>query len=140
MRKEKELVNVTRMVHNKQNALRLQGALDAPEVRIPQYLKDWIVPRKETRLMSDEAQRIGGVFIPYPLLGILLTLTLALGGGILALYVQVSTMNATMLMRDADYRKQVDKLEEKLELQEMYTKDIREQLGILKERTEPKKR
>ena len=52
--------------------------------------------------MSEEASRTGGVFLPYPLLGIMLTLVLTLGGGIIGMYVKVDTMNSTILMRDAD--------------------------------------
>lgn len=79
--------------------------------------------------MADEASRTGGVFLPYPLLGLLLTLTLALGGGLIGLYATVTTMNATMLMRDADQREAIKELKNKLELQEMYTRDIRETLA-----------
>lgn len=78
--------------------------------------------------MSEEASRTGGLFLPYPLIGLLLTLTLALGGGIIGLYAQVTTMNATILMRDSDHREQIKELKNKLELQELYTKDIREKL------------
>lgn len=87
--------------------------------------------------MSEEAVRTNGVFLPYPLLGIMMTLILALGGGIIGLYVKVDTMGAVMLMRDADSREAVRKLENKLELQEVYIHDIREMLaadGKLKKR------
>lgn len=79
--------------------------------------------------MADEAVRTNGVFVPYPLLAIMLTLTLALGGGLIGLYATVTTMNATMLMRDADQKEAIKKLENKLEIQEMYTHDIRETLA-----------
>ena len=127
MRKEKELVH--RLGQQRQSTLRLQAALDAPEVRTPRYLKDWFTPRRETRLMSDETQRTNGLFLPYPLLGIMLTLVLALGGGIIGLYVKVDTMGAVMLMRDTDHREQVKDLKNKLELQELYIHDIREMLA-----------
>ena len=76
--------------------------------------------------MSDEANKTGGVFLPYPLLGILMTLVLALGGGIIGMYVKVDTMNATILMRDADQREAVKELKNKLELQELLIRDLRE--------------
>lgn len=79
--------------------------------------------------MSDEAQRTHGLFLPYPLLGIMLTLVLALGGGIIGLYVKVDTMGTVMLMRDADHREQVKDLKNKNELLEMYIHDIRELLA-----------
>lgn len=76
--------------------------------------------------MSEEANRSGGLFLPYPLLGILMTLVLALGGGIIGMYVKVDTMNATILMRDADQREAVKELKNKLELQELLIRDLRE--------------
>lgn len=76
--------------------------------------------------MADEAQRTGGVFIPYPLLGIMMTLILALGGGIIGMYVKVDTMNATILMRDADQREMVKELKNKAELQDLLIRDLRE--------------
>src|SRR6476469_5660747 len=91
-------------------------------------LERWL-PRRESRLMSEEAVRTNGVFLPYPLLGIMLTLVLALGGGIIGMYVKVDTMSSVILMRDADQREQVKKLENKLDLQEMYIRDIRETLA-----------
>ena len=84
------------------------------------------MPRKETRLMSDEAQRTGGLFLPYPLLGLLLTLMLTLGGGIIGMYVKLDTMNATMIMRDTDQKEQLKELKNKLDLQDQYTRDLRE--------------
>ena len=76
--------------------------------------------------MSEEASRTGGVFLPYPLLGIMLTLVLTLGGGIIGMYVKVDTMNSTILMRDADQREALKEIRNKLELQELLTRDLRE--------------
>lgn len=76
--------------------------------------------------MADEMQRTSGVFIPYPLLGILLTLTLALGGGLIGLYATVTTMNATMIMRDADRAAQQKSMQDKLDLLNIYITDLRE--------------
>jgi len=89
--------------------------------------------------MADEAQRTNGVFIPYPLLAIMLTLTLALGGGLIGLYAQVSTMNATMIMRDADRADQLRKIEEKLELANLYITNLREK-EVAREAREEKRR
>lgn len=75
--------------------------------------------------MAEEAQRTGGLFLPYPLLGILMTLVLALGGGIIGLYTQLTAMNATMIMRDADNRQKQDQLQNKIELLETYVHDDR---------------
>lgn len=101
----------------RQPAPPLQGTLDS-----------WL-PRRESRLMAEEAVRTNGVFLPYPLLGILVTLIIVLGGGIVGLYVKVDTMSTVILMRDADQREASKKLESKLELQEMYIHDIRETLA-----------
>lgn len=76
--------------------------------------------------MSEEASRTGGLFLPYPLIGILMTLVLALGGGIIGMYVKLDTMNATMIMRDADHREALKKLENKSDLQELLIRDLRE--------------
>lgn len=76
--------------------------------------------------MADEAQRTGGVFLPYPLLGILMTLIVVLGGGIIGMYVKIDTMNATMIMRDSDYRDAQKELKNKAELQELLIRDLRE--------------
>lgn len=84
--------------------------------------------------MSDEAKQTGGVFLPYPLLGILMTLILALGGGIIGMYVKVDTMNATILMRDADQREQLKALRDEQKLQSMYMSDLREKIIRLEER------
>jgi len=77
--------------------------------------------------MSEEATR-SGLFIPYPLLGIMLTLTLALSGGIIGLYAQVAAMNTTMILRDADYQRQVRELKEKQDQMEVYLHNDREKL------------
>lgn len=76
--------------------------------------------------MSEEALRTNGVFIPYPLLAIIIGLVLALGGGIIGMYVKLDTMNATMLMRDGDRSEQLRKLEEKLDLANVYIHNLRE--------------
>ena len=76
--------------------------------------------------MAEEAVRTNGVFVPYPLLAIVMTLVLALGGGIIGMYVKVDTMNATILMRDADQRDAIKELKNKTELQELLIRDLRE--------------
>lgn len=90
--------------------------------------------------MSEEATRSGGVFLPYPLLGILMALILALGGGIIGLYSQLSAMNATMIMRDADYRREQQQAWEKIEQLQVYIKDDREKIVRLEERLNSRER
>lgn len=78
--------------------------------------------------MADEANRAGGVFMPWPLLGIVMSLILALGGGIIGLYSQLSAMQTTLIMRDADYRREQQQTWEKMEQLQVYIKDDREKL------------
>lgn len=84
--------------------------------------------------MSEEANRTSGVFLPYPLLGILMTLVLALGGGIIGLYAQLTAMNATMIMRDADHRREQQQNWDKIEQLQVYIHNDRERIGKLEER------
>lgn len=87
--------------------------------------------------MTQEAK---GVFIPYPLLGIIITLCTILVGGIIAIQVQVSNLSTTLLLRDADQRAAVKKLEEKTEQLQVYIHDDREKLIRLLERTDQAER
>jgi len=75
--------------------------------------------------MTQEAR---GVFIPYPLLGILFTLGVILITGIITLEVQVSNLNTTILLRDADSRAEVTAVKEKLAQLEVYIHNDREKL------------
>lgn len=86
--------------------------------------------------MADEAQRTGGLFIPYPMLGIMMTLVLTLGGGIIGMYVKLDTMNSTMIMRDADHQRERQQAWEKIEQLEVYIHNDRERLGKLEERVD----
>ncbi len=69
-----------------------------------------------------------GVFIPYPLLGVIITITCLLVGGIIALEVQVSSLSTTILLRDADGRASITELKEKTAQLEVYIHDDREKL------------
>lgn len=84
--------------------------------------------------MADEANRTNGLFLPYPLLGLILTLVLALGGGLIGVYAQLQSMQATMLMRDADAREQLKALRDETKLQSMLIADLREKIIRLEER------
>ena len=86
--------------------------------------------------MTQEAK---GVFIPYPLLGIIITLCTIVVAGIIALQVQVSNLSTTILLRDADQRALIEKLENKAEQHEVYIRDDREKLIRLLERSEQQK-
>lgn len=78
--------------------------------------------------MADEAVRTNGVFLPYPIIGFILTLTMALVAGLVGLYAQMATMQTTMIMRDTTYQQQVKELKEKVDLQGMYITDLREKM------------
>lgn len=71
-------------------------------------------------------QQNKGLFLPYPLLGIIITLAIVVISGIVALEVQVSNLNTTLLLRDADHARQVETL--KLEMTEIKNKN--EQLAV----------
>ena len=90
--------------------------------------------------MSDEAQRTSGLFIPYPLLGILMTLLLALGSGIVGLFIQVNSLQTTLLLRDASYQQDQKKAWDKIEQLQVYIQNDRERLGKLEERLERRTR
>lgn len=75
--------------------------------------------------MTQEAK---GVFIPYPLLGIIITLAVIMISGIIALEVQVSSLNTTILLRDADSRAEITALKEKSAQLEVYIHSDREKL------------
>ena len=83
--------------------------------------------------MADEANRTGGLFLPYPLLGILMTLVLALGGGIIGLYVKVDTLSTTILLNDANYQRERQQNWEKLEQLQVYINNDREKIIRLEE-------
>lgn len=67
-----------------------------------------------------------GVFVPYPLLAIIITLAIVLVSGLITLEVQVSNLNTTILLRDADGRADVTAVKEKLAQLEVYIHDMRE--------------
>lgn len=75
--------------------------------------------------MTEEAR---GVFVPYPLLGIILTLVVIIVGGIIAIQVQVSNLSTTILLRDADSRAVISELKEKTEELQVYIINDREKL------------
>ena len=91
--------------------------------------------------MPDEANRTGGLFMPYPLLGLLLTLVLALGGGIAGLFIQVNSLQTTILLRDIDYQRQLKEQKDKQDQMEIYMHNDRERLAVLEyDSKQPRKR
>jgi hypothetical protein len=77
-------------------------------------------PRKETRVMPQEAK---GVFIPYPLLAIVVPLLVLLIGGVIGLCTIVYSQNNALI-----------KAETKNEQQDVYIHDDREKLIRLQDR------
>lgn len=90
--------------------------------------------------MAEEAQRTSGLFLPYPLLAIIMSLVLALGGGIIGLFIQVSSLQTTILLRDADYQRERQQAWEKIEQMQVYIQNDRERLGKLEERVDQRQR
>jgi hypothetical protein len=85
----------------------------------------WWLPYTRWMRMTQEAK---GVFIPYPLLAIMVTLGLVIVGGIVAIQVQVSNLSTVILLRDADQRAVTQELKEKTEQLQVYIYDSREKL------------
>ncbi len=76
--------------------------------------------------MEQAASR--GVFLPYPLLGMLVTIAIVLVSGLVALEVQVSNLSTTLLLRDADQRAEITAIKEKNAQLEVYIHSDREKL------------
>ena len=97
---------------------------------LPQTQQHWLsryfAPRPETQIMAEQPSK--GVFIPYPLLGMLVTIAIVLISGLVALEVQVSNLNTTLLLRDADGRAEIMALKEKTAQLEVYIHNDREKL------------
>ena len=73
-----------------------------------------------------------GVFLPWPLLAIVVTLAIVLVSGLVTLEVQVSNLSTTLLLRDADHGRQIDDL--KAQLSEVKTKNEQLQVYITNDR------
>lgn len=88
--------------------------------------------------MSEEASRTGGIFLPYPLLGFILTITMAVVAGLVGLYAQMSAMNTTLILRDASAQQQMTDLKHEIQVQGEYVRDLRER--IIRVETSSKKK
>ncbi len=80
--------------------------------------------------MEQQASR--GVFLPHPLLGMLVTIAIVLVSGLVALEVQVSNLSTTLLLRDSDQRAEITAIKEKNAQLEVYIHNDREQLTDIK--------
>jgi len=88
-----------------------------------EWWQRWFVPRQEVQMVATQSK---GVFLPYPLLAILVTVGTLLLGGIVTLEVQLNNLSTTILLRDADQRAATRALQEKQEQLEVYIHDMRE--------------
>ena len=142
MRREKDLLSdsVDATVRTSPSGSRNGRGLlqDAKHVPQPQpTFWDRLLPHGRLIKMTQEAK---GVFIPYPLLGIIITLALLVISGIIAIQVQVSNLSTTILLRDADQRAVIQELKSKTEQLQVYIHDDREKLIRLQTEAEKDKR
>ena len=81
-------------------------------------------------MVAQQANK--GVFIPWPLLAIIVTLSIVLVSGLVTLQVQVSNLSTTLLLRDADHARQVADL--KVTMSEIKVKNEQLQVYITNDR------
>jgi hypothetical protein len=74
------------------------------------------------------ASQSKGIFLPYPLLGIVMTIGIVALSGIIALEVQVSNLSTQILLRDADQRAANQISSDKLSTLEVYLHNDRERI------------
>ena len=98
--------------------------------KIQQGWKRWFTPHVRAQQMTAVESK--GVFLPWPLLAIVVTLAIVLVSGLVTLEVQVSNLSTTLLLRDADHGRQIDDL--KRELGEIKTKNEQLQVYITNDR------
>ena len=80
-----------------------------------------------------------GLFLPWPLLAIITTVAIVLISGLVTLTVQVSNLNTTMLLRDADSRAQIGKMQDELSVLRVYVQNDRERLVKIETQIEKKR-
>lgn len=113
------------------------GPIPLQDTKQPSSVLDNFLPHGEKIRMTQEAK---GVFVPYPLLGIILTLIIIVVGGIVAIEVQVGNLSTTILLRDADQRAVTLELKEKTAQMEVYLHDNREKLIRLQSQLDNERR
>jgi len=124
----------------------MQTATNVRHIRTPEtisaddgmqgFLHRWFMPKQETQMVATQAK---GVFLPYPLLAILMSIAMLLLGGVITLEVQVNNLSVTMLLRDADSRAIAHDMQEKMGQLEVYIHDDREKLIRLQTQAEQDK-
>lgn len=86
----------------------------------------YFMPHEEVQVISQQSSK--GLFLPWPLLTIIITLAIVVISGLIALEVQVSNLNTTLLLRDSDQRAEITALKEKQAQLEVYIHNDREKL------------
>lgn len=88
-------------------------------------------------MVAQQASK--GVFIPWPLLAIIVTISIVLVTGLVTIQVQVSNLSTTLLLRDADHARQIDDLKREMarevehrELTDLKVADLREKQAATK--------
>lgn len=106
------------------------------------WFSRYFTPRPEVEIVAEQSSR--GLFIPYPLLAVIVTIAIVVISGLVALEVQVSNLSTTLLLRDADQRAEITALKEKAAQLEVYIHSDREKLidiqSTLREADKPKRR
>lgn len=105
-----------------------EGSQDSQQENYQGGLWQRFAPHAETYTVTQQAK---GIFLPYPLLAIIVPLLVILVGGIIGLCTMVYSMNNAMLIRDADYRDQQRQSWEKIEQMMVYIHNDRERLARL---------
>jgi|SRR6185369_870390 len=107
------------------------NAANMPKSHQDSFWERWFLPHQETQVVAQQAAK--GVFIPWPLLAIIVTLAIVLVTGLVTIQVQVSNLSTTLLLRDADHARQVEDLKreiaketERRELTDLKVSDMRE--------------
>jgi hypothetical protein len=94
----------------------------------------YFLPREEQRTVMETQSR--GIFIPWPLLTIIITVAIVVVSGLIALEVQVSNLNTTLLLRDADTRAQFQGLKDQIATMQVYIQNDREKIIRLETESE----
>jgi hypothetical protein len=95
-------------------------------LQAPKWWERWFVPHEEVQMVNQLSTK--GLFIPWPLMAIIVTLAVVLVSGLVTLEVQVSNLSTTILLRDADQRAEIAAIKEKNAQLEVYIHSDREKL------------
>ncbi len=74
------------------------------------------------------AQQSKGLFLPWPLLAIIVTLAIVLVSGLVTLEVQVSNLSTTLLLRDLDHQREAKTTSDELATLKVYLQNDRERI------------